>query len=69
MKKPTLACFILSCQLWNHGHQNLAEIGYSDKPKSLPVFGQNQHKINAYGSRFCDIKEKKILYTQKWLVG
>ena len=22
----TLACFILSCQLWNHGHQNLAEI-------------------------------------------
>ena len=54
-----LASFILSCQLWNHGHQNLAEIGDSDEPKSLlPVFWSNQHKINASGSNFYKIKEK-----------
>ena len=47
-----LACFILSFQLWNYGYQNLAEIGHSDEPKSLfPIFGKNQHKINASGSK------------------
>ena len=57
-KKHTLACFILSCQLWKHGHQKLAEIGHSDEPKSLfPVYGQNQHKINASGSKFYEIRE------------
>ena len=58
-EKHTLACFILSCQLWNHGHHNLVEIGHSDEPKSLlPVFDQNQHKINASGSKFYEIKDK-----------
>ena len=41
-------------------------IGHSDEPKSLlPAFGQNQHKINASGSKFYEIKEKQFLHTQK----
>ena len=37
----------------------MVEIGHSNEPKSLrPVFGQNQHKLNAAGSEFYEIKEK-----------
>ena len=32
-KKHTLDCFILSCQLWNHGHHNWTEIGRGGEPK------------------------------------
>ena len=61
-KKTYVSLLILSCQLWNHGHQNLAEIGHSDEPKSLlPDSGQNQHKINASGSKFYEIRCKKII--------